>query len=69
MVGESTGIHRHCGSVKLVQMRQMGTGSPGVKTSLPNARHAGLIPVLGAKIPHASGGQNIKQREYHNTIQ
>ena len=44
-------------------------GSPGVKTSPFNAGHAGLIPVLGAKTPHASGGQNIKQRDYHNKIQ
>ena len=29
-------------------------GSPVVKTSLPNAGGMGLIPGLGAKIPHAS---------------
>ena len=39
-----------------------------VKTSPSNAEGAGLIPVWGAKIPHALQPkyQNIKQKQYCN---
>ena len=39
---------------------------PVVKTSLSSAGDAGLIPGLGAKIPHASQpkNQNIKQSNF-----
>ena len=43
-------------------------GGPVVKTSASNAGSAGLIPVWGAKIPHASWpkNQNMKQEQYCN---
>ena len=43
-------------------------GGPVVETSPSDAAGAGLIPVQGAKIPHASGSknQNIKQKQYCN---
>ena len=39
---------------------------PVVKSSASNAGNAGLIPNLGAKIPHVSGSgnQNIKPKRY-----
>ena len=39
---------------------------PVVKSSASNAGNEGLIPSLGAKIPHVSGSenQNIKQKRY-----
>ena len=45
-------------------------GSPVVKTLSSKARGVGLIPGLGAQIPHASQpkNQNIKQKQYCNTF-
>ena len=39
-----------------------------VKTLLSSAGGAGLIPGWGARIPHAWGPKNIKQKQYCNTV-